>query len=193
MIEPLFRSGSPFLAGIPSPAFGWFQSPPSLSARPATAMPGLAAPPSLTQPPLALGYGFPTPLSPDAYSYGAPLNPLAFAGTPVATAPSLLAAVALKRGQPSGPSSDHEIEDFLYDAFELLSGTNDVEVRSDGGRVTLTGSVPHRLLKRDVGEIAWAIPAINDVQNNVNIAARRRARSTTREVEQHSGPGRKQA
>jgi osmotically-inducible protein OsmY len=105
----------------------------------------------------------------------------------------VLAAVAVKRGQPSGPASDQEIEEFLYDALELLSGTNDVEVRAEGGRVTLAGSVPHRLLKRDVGEIAWAIPAVSDVQNNVSIAARRRSRSTAREVEQHSSASRKQA
>jgi len=39
---------------------------------------------------------------------------------------------------------------------------------------TLTGSVAHKRLKRDIGEIAWAIPAINDVQNNVTISPRRR-------------------
>jgi hypothetical protein len=194
MIEPLFRSGSPFLAGIPSPAFGWLQSPPSLNARPATgAIPGIAASPSLAPTPLPFGYGYQNLLNPDAYAFGAPLNAFAFAGPPVATAPALLATVAVKRGQPSGPASDPEIEDFLYDALELLSGTNDVEVRSDGGRVTLTGSVPHRLLKRDVGEIAWAIPAISDVQNNVTIAARRRSRSTAREAEPHASASRKQA
>src|SRR5262245_32162134 len=179
MIEPLFRSTSPFLAGIPSPAFGWLQPSPSLSARPAIgAMPGVSASPSPVQPPMSWGYGFANPLSPDAYAYGASLNALAYAGPPFATASAVLTAVAMKRGQPSGPATDQEIEDFLYDAFELLSGMNDVEVRSEGGRVTLGGSVPQRLLKRDVGEIAWAIPAISDVQNNVNIAARRRARTT---------------
>ena len=37
-------------------------------------------------------------------------------------APSLLAAVAMRRGQPQGPTNDHEVEDFIYDAFELLPG-----------------------------------------------------------------------
>ena len=41
----------------------------------------------------------------------------------------------------------------------------------------LTGSVPQKRLKRDIGEVAWAIPNVNDVQNNVTIAARRRSRS----------------
>ena len=67
-----------------------------------------------------------------------------------------------------GPTNDNEIEEFIYDAFEFLPSSNDVE--------------PHKRLKRDVGEIAWAIPAISDVQNNVTIAARRR-RAQTREGE----------
>ena len=75
----------------------------------------------------------------------------------VVTAPALLTIVALRRGQPQGPSNDHEVEDFIYDAFELLPGTTDVEVRCEGGRLTLTGSVQHKRVKRDVGEIAWAI------------------------------------
>jgi osmotically-inducible protein OsmY len=64
-------------------------------------------------------------------------------------------------------------------AFELLPGIADVEVRCAGGRVTLAGSVHHKRLKRDVGEIAWAIPVLHDVQNNVTITSRRRARSTS--------------
>jgi hypothetical protein len=98
------------------------------------------------------------------------------------TAPALLMAVAVRRGQPLGPASDQEVEEFLFDAFDLLSGTSDVDVRVEGGRAILSGSVPHKRLKRDLGELAWAIPALNDVQNNVTIAARRRSRSS-REAE----------
>ena len=92
------------------------------------------------------------------------------------TAPALLTAVAMRRGQPLGPTNDQEVEDFIYDAFDLLPGTNDVEVRVEGGRAILSGSVPHKRLKRDLGELAWAIPALNDVHNNVAITARRRSR-----------------
>jgi osmotically-inducible protein OsmY len=81
-----------------------------------------------------------------------------------------------------GPTNDQEIEDFVYDALELLPGTNEIEVRSEGGRVLLTGSVQQKRLKRDVGEIAWAIPGVNDVQNNVTIVARRRPRPAGREI-----------
>jgi hypothetical protein len=103
------------------------------------------------------------------------------------TAPALLTFVALRRGQPQGPSNDHEVEDFIYDAFELLPGTADVEVRCEGGRLTLTGSVQHKRVKRDLGEIAWAIPVLLDVQNNVTIVSRRRTRPANREAESPQG------
>ena len=107
--------------------------------------------------------------------------------------PGLLAAVAIRRGQPMGPTNDQECEDFLYDALELIPGTSEVEVRCDNGRTTLTGSVHHKRLKRDLGEIAWTIPAINDVQNNITIATKRRSRVGGRETEsQPSASGRKQ-
>ena len=96
---------------------------------------------------------------------------------------ALLGAVAMRRGQPQGPTNDQEVEDFIYDALEFLSGTSEVEVRCDGGRATLTGSVHHKRIKRDVGEIAWAIPGLQDVQNNVTITSRRRARAANREPE----------
>jgi hypothetical protein len=60
--------------------------------------------------------------------------------------------------------------------------------------VILTGSVQHKRIKRDVGEIAWAIPGLHDVQNNVTIASRRRTRSAAREGEgTASVAGRKQS
>jgi hypothetical protein len=90
---------------------------------------------------------------------------------------AVLAAVAMRRGQSQGPSNDQEVEDFLYDALEFLPGTSDVEVRYENGRVTVTGNVHHKRIKRDVGEIAWAIPNVNDVQNNVVITSRRRTRT----------------
>jgi hypothetical protein len=180
MVEPLFGSGSSVWTGIPSPAFGWFQPSPTFGARSTGAV--------STSPQAAMGNSPP----PEAYVQAVPLNGFTFTGTPIVTAPALLGAVAMKRGQPSGPTNDQEIEDFLYDALELLTGTNEVEVRCEGGRVTLTGSVQHKRLKRDVGEIAWAIPTVSDVQNNLSIATRRRSRSSAREGEPNT-PSRKQA
>lgn len=184
------------IEGITSPTFGWFQTLPSLGAHGASAMSGIATSPQLTQVPYpqSFGLGMPSPsglaiansLSPEGFPQGLPFNSHTFASPPIMTASALLTAIAIKRGQPSGPSTDQEIEDFLYDALEFLTGTNEVEVRCESGRVTLTGSVPLKRLKRDVGEIAWAIPTINDVQNNVTVATRRRGRSSGRETEQHS-------
>jgi hypothetical protein len=117
-------------------------------------------------------------------------------GMPEISAQSLVAAVAQRRGQPQGPVSDQDVEEFLYDTFELLAGAGDVDVRCEGGRVALTGTVAHKRLKHDLGEIVWAIPAVTDVQNHVAIAARRRGRPTTgpREGEGPSNaPARKQA
>ena len=109
-------------------------------------------------------------------------------------ASALIATMSLRRGQPHGPISDQDVEELLYDAVELMPGAGEVEVRCEGGRVSLTGSVPNKRIKRDVGELAWAIPGINDVHNTITIATRRRSRPFTRESEaQPSGPSRKQA
>ena len=114
-----------------------------------------------------------------------PLYPPFFAPeiSATVTAPALLAAVALRRGQPAGPTNDQEIEEFIYDTLDLLPGTNEIEVRSEAGRTTLTGTVHQKRLKHDAGEIAWAIPAVTDVQNNVTIVTRRRSRPAGREAE----------
>jgi len=113
--------------------------------------------------------------------------------TGMVSAPSLLTAVAMRRGQPLGPTNDQEVEDFIYDALELLPGTSEVEVRCESGRAMLSGTVQQKRAKRDIGEIAWAIPAVQDVQNNVTIAARRRARAAPgREIDAPAASGRKQ-
>ena len=126
--------------------------------------------------------------------FGAPMPMFGVVDIPVGvTAPALVSAIAIRRGQPAGPTSDPEIEDFIYDALELLPGSNEVEVRCDGGRTSLMGTVTQKRLKRDIGEIAWAIPSINDVQNNITIAPRLRSRSQSRESEPAAVAGRKTA
>lgn len=204
MAEPLFGSTSQFWPVTSSPAFGYLHttmplgnralsalSPVAMQGPPVGPVLGLPAPGSGPIDPYA-GSGVTPPFAPTFTGLpGIVPNPLgvvpAFTGTEVAvgvTAPALLTAVAMRRGQPLGPVNDQEIEDFLYDAFDLIPGTNEVEVRCEGGRATITGSVPHKRLKRDVGEIAWAIPTLNDVQNNVTITARRRSRGASREEAQ---------
>jgi len=223
MIEPLFVSGAPMWT-VP-PAGFTFQTPtaaihgpvvgPAFSLSAMAGIPGGA--PGSTQ-----GLSAPSIMSPNPYGYGnggmTPqqgfVAPSVVGGLPFASAPivslvgpmaaettggvpaaSILAAVALRRGQPQGPSNDQESEDFLYDALEFLPGTADVDIRCDAGRATLTGIVQHKRVKRDIGEIAWAIPGLNDVQNNLTIAPRRRTRSAgNREAEvPSSGSARKQS
>jgi len=201
MIEPVFGSASPMWTAIPAPVPG--PMIPALGAGLPPGAHGIAGPAAL---PNVYGYSggmiSTTPQGLAAANLAtalpfAPNSSAALAGligaSAVAglTAPSLLTIVAMRRGQPQGPTNDQEVEDFIYDAFDLLPGAADVEVRCEGGRATLTGSVQHKRVKRDVGEIAWAIPGLNDVQNNVTIASRRRARA--RETEAPSAPTRKQS
>ena len=191
MIQAPFGSTTPGWPVMPSPAFAWSQPPMAMGAPS-----GLA--PSFTAP---------DPMAPHTFSW--PGN-IASTGPAIAppplstplvlpdgvTAPVLMAAIAMRRGLPQGPTNDHDVEELLYDAMELLPGSSDVEVRCEGGRVTLTGNVPHKRIKRDLGELAWAIPAINDVQNTVTITGRRRSRPFGREGEQQPQPpgqSRKQA
>ena len=62
--------------------------------------------------------------------------------------------------------------------------------------MTLSGTVSHKRLKRDIGEIAWSIPSLVDVMNTVTITSRRRARGFGRDRESETTPvpggGRKQ-
>jgi len=180
MAEPLFGTVSPLWSAMPVPQFG-YGSAAIAGARLAQGL-GVQGPVG-TPTPFGLpqtGDPFGNMMTNQNVSAGSAIGFPGFAGTEIGvgvTAPTLLTAVAMRRGQPLGPTNDQEIEDFIYDALELLPGGNDVEVRCEGGKATLTGSVPHKRLKRDVGEIAWAIPNVIDVQNNITIAQRRRQRS----------------
>lgn len=80
--------------------------------------------------------------------------------------------------------NDDEIEDLIGDAVEaypFLSANSEVEVRCEAGQVTLTGSAQHKRVKHAIGEIAWSVPGILDVQNNIELAHRRRRAGLRRE------------
>jgi len=206
MAEPMFGAVSPMWSAIPSPGVTWFQAPmPGIGPAVVTNA-GIAGAPGpaigngiVSRMPTASSlsgdpYAFSRGISPAATMGFGPPMPMFGADIPVGvTAPALVSAIAIRRGQPAGPMSDPEIEDFIYDALELLPGSNEVEVRCDSGRTSLLGTVTQKRLKRDIGEIAWAIPSINDVQNNITIAPRRRSRSQNRETEPSAVPGRKTA
>ena len=196
MNETIFGSATPVWTAMPS--IGLAYQPMSVSNRPiaaplfsSTAIPGgiasalTGAGLSAQQNLAGSGYVAPYPFAPNPV----PAQPGHDNG--LVTASSLLTAVAQRRGQPQGPVNDHEVEEFIYDALDLLPGTSDVEVRSENGRVTLTGVVQHKRTKRDIGEIAWALPGLQDVQNNVSITSRRRGRAG-REAEPPAASARKQ-
>ncbi len=168
MTELLFGSLPQMWPAMPSHTYGYFQTP----------LPGAHRPVGVVPPALAPGPGTPIPASATMFMGSDIPNGV--------TAEALLAAVAMRRGQPLGPTSDAEVEDFISDALDLAPGANDVEVRCESGRVILTGTVSHKRLKRDVGEIAWTIPSVSDVQNNVTIATRRRSRG--RETAEQPAP-----
>lgn len=201
MVEMTFGAGSPMWTAMPSVGLpyqlmglGTLPSATSAFSSPVntTGGQGLSAPGALSAAIYGYGGGVASngqqnlagPGLAVAYPFAA--NPSAASiadATGVVTASSLLAAVAIRRGQPQGPTSDAEVEEFIYDALDLLPGAADVEIRCESGRLTLTGSVQHKRTKRDVGEIAWAIPGLQDVQNNVSITSRRRTRVAGRDAE----------
>ena len=181
-MDMMFGSGSPMWTAFPT--MGLPYQPLGFGNR---TIPG----PTFGTPGTSPGLG--SPLS-SGLALNGPASWLVPDASGVITPSTLLTAVALRRGQPQGPTNDSEVEEFIYDALDLLPGAADVEVRCENGRVTLTGAVQHKRSKRDVGEIAWAIPGLQDVQNNVSITSRRRARVASREAEvPAAASGRKQA
>src|SRR5262245_48789814 len=117
MADTLFGSVVPVWPAMPAPPLGWFQAP--IAAGNRVVSPGV---------PNAPGVG---PLTADAYGYNAGLiagpavppavppalsNPFGAVAFPAAAAteigasaaPALVAAVAMRRGQPLGPTSDQE-------------------------------------------------------------------------------------
>ncbi len=189
MMEPLFATSPPMWTSMPSASPAWPQPMTSVGRAPGSGA-QFPSPSQIRMSADALGGAATFPLS---GAIGFPAAYATFGATEVvAPTAALVNAVALRRGQPAGPTNDAEIDDFLYDALDLVPGTAEVEVRCEGGRVTLSGNVPHKRHKRDVGEIAWTIPSVTDVQNNVAIIARRRARASGPPRES-DGPVRKHA
>lgn len=175
-MDSLFGTSPPMWASAPSALPAWPQAPLASVGRAPTSAVQFPSPSQIRMSADALGAATTLPLS---GAIGLPPTYASFgAAEVVAPTAALISAIAMRRGQPAGPTTDAEIDDFLNDALDLVPGTAEVEVRCEGGRVTLTGNVPHKRHKRDVGEIAWTIPSVIDVQNNVAIIARRRARAS---------------
>jgi hypothetical protein len=79
--------------------------------------------------------------------------------------------------------SDDEVENLINEAVDsdpLFAGNVEVEVQCEAGVVTLTGNVPHKSVKHAIGELAWSVPGIVDVKNNLELSGRRRIRAGLR-------------
>ena len=146
MNEPLFGSMTPVWSAATYPPLGWQQTPFGSRAM-ASTVPGVTASgagfasgiPSVMSSPGGLSASIYAPSSGMPVGASGP----AFAGSEVAIGvpvSALLATVAVRRGQPLGPTNDQEIEDFIYDACELLPGSSEVDVRCEGGRVELSAN-----------------------------------------------------
>src|SRR5205814_9540627 len=160
MTEPLFGTVSPLWSAMPGPQFGY-----GAAALAAGRLHGTGAPMPFGLPQTAQMAGDPfgnmltNANVPAAGAIGFP----AFAGSEIGigvgvTAPTLLTAVAMRRGQPLGPTNDQESEDFISEALEILPGAIDVDLVCEGGRATATDRVPDKRLKRDACNTASPIP-----------------------------------
>lgn len=68
--------------------------------------------------------------------------------------------------------SDAQIRKLIYDAIKAdptIPPEAEIEVEVKEGVVTLTGSVPNKMVKHAVGDDAWWVPGVWDVHNKVEI------------------------
>jgi hypothetical protein len=69
--------------------------------------------------------------------------------------------------------SDKEIQDMLYEAFAAqvpTSETVDVAALVEEHIVTLRGRVSGPDVKQKIAELAWSIPGVRDVQDEIGVA-----------------------
>jgi len=80
----------------------------------------------------------------------------------------------------TGLPTDEEIVEMIYDTIDLdplIPYDADIDVESDAGRVTLSGSVSNPNAKHSAGDDAWWTPGVVDVINNIEVTGRRRLRT----------------
>ncbi len=84
----------------------------------------------------------------------------------------------------TGLPTDNEIVEMVYDAIDadpLIPFDADINVESDAGTVTLTGTVATKEIKHAAGDDAWWIPGVDDVRNELQVERRRPAMAQRRE------------
>lgn len=81
-----------------------------------------------------------------------------------------------------GCPTDEQVLSMIYDALDAdpaIPYDSDIDVDVTGGVVTLTGTVPNKRIKHFVGDDAWWVPGVWDINNNLEIVPRvRRAEAT---------------
>ncbi|GIV96353.1 MAG: hypothetical protein KatS3mg057_1010 [Herpetosiphonaceae bacterium] len=86
-------------------------------------------------------------------------------------------------------ADDESIKNMVYDAIDADSSipqNADINVEVNGSIVTLTGSVPSKRIKHAVGDAAWWIPGVVDVNNQLQVQPRKeRMRGERRQQAQH--------
>lgn len=93
----------------------------------------------------------------------------------------------------TGLPTDEEIEEMIYDSIDddpLIPWDADIEVKCEAGQVTLTGEVPNKMIKHAAGQDAWWITGVTDVNNNIKVTGRRRARGAREEQREEATAGR---
>jgi hypothetical protein len=81
---------------------------------------------------------------------------------------------------PIQPLDDDAIRELVFemiDADPTVLPDVDVEIDVNAGIVTLKGRVPGKRTKHAVGEAAWWIPSVVDVNNQLQVSPRRERRS----------------
>jgi hypothetical protein len=87
----------------------------------------------------------------------------------------------------TGLPTDAEIEEVINDALDqhpAIPLDADIEIKSEGGQVVLSGTVPDKRIKRAAGEVAWWIPGVTDVNNTITVSGRRQASASRRRSRQ---------
>lgn len=93
----------------------------------------------------------------------------------------------------TGVPTDEEIAEMIYDAIDadpMIPYDVDITVDVKNGEVTLTGTVPNKRVKYAAGDDAWWVPGVVDVDNKIELAPKRRAKSAPPEKEA-GGPARR--
>lgn len=90
----------------------------------------------------------------------------------------------------TGLPTDNEIVEMVYDSIDtdpIVPFDAEVNVDSDAGVVTLTGTVATKEIKHAIGDDAWWIPGVDDVHNDLQVS---RKRGATTAAEEHRAPSR---